>query len=76
MGSTRAERVEKSELDLMARLVGLELRERWGGWDRSPFTPSSSGHVSVYVRAKPQTWSSRFRYKNKARRSLTSARKA
>jgi SAM-dependent methyltransferase len=37
-----------SELDLMARLAGLELRERWGGWDRSPFTASSSGHVSVY----------------------------
>jgi SAM-dependent methyltransferase len=44
-----------SELDLMARLAGLELRERWGGWDRSPFTASSSGHVSVYARAEPQT---------------------
>ena len=38
------------ELDLMARLAGLELRERWGGWDRSPFTASSSAHVSVYAR--------------------------
>jgi len=38
-----------SELDLMARLAGLELRERWGGWDRLPFTASSSGHVSVYA---------------------------
>jgi SAM-dependent methyltransferase len=37
-----------SELDLMARLAGLELRERWGGWDRSPFSASSSSHVSVY----------------------------
>jgi SAM-dependent methyltransferase len=44
-----------SELDLMARLAGLELRERWGGWDRSPFTASSSGHVSVYARAEPET---------------------
>ena len=44
-----------SELDLMARLAGLELRERWGGWDRSPFTAASSGHVSVYARAEPQT---------------------
>jgi SAM-dependent methyltransferase len=44
-----------SELDLMARLAGLELRQRWGGWDRSPFTASSSRHVSVYVRAEPQT---------------------
>ena len=37
-----------SELDLMARLAGLELRERWGGWDRSPFTAASSSHVSVW----------------------------
>jgi SAM-dependent methyltransferase len=43
-----------SEVDLMARLAGLELRGRWGGWDRSPFTASSSGHVSVYARAQPQ----------------------
>jgi SAM-dependent methyltransferase len=43
-----------SELDLMAPLAGLELRERWAGWDRSPFTASSSGHVSVYARAKPR----------------------
>lgn len=42
-----------SELDLMARMAGLELRERWAGWDRSPFTASSSGHVSVYARTKP-----------------------
>jgi SAM-dependent methyltransferase len=39
-----------SELDLMARLAGLEVRERWGGWDRSPFTASSEAHVSVYAR--------------------------
>ena len=38
-----------SELDLMARLAGLELRSRWGGWDRSPFTASSSARVSVYA---------------------------
>ena len=41
-----------SELDLMARLAGLELRERWGGWDRSPFAASSTGHVSVYARGQ------------------------
>ena len=40
-----------SELDLMARLAGLELRERWSAWDRSPFTASSREHVSVYARA-------------------------
>ncbi|MHC4956468.1 MAG: class I SAM-dependent DNA methyltransferase [Planctomycetota bacterium] len=37
-----------SEFDLMARLAGLELRERWGWWDRSPFTAESKSHVSVY----------------------------
>jgi len=37
-----------SELDLMAQLVGLRLRERWAGWRREPFTAASSGHVSVY----------------------------
>ncbi len=37
-----------SELDLMARLAGLSLRERWGGWKREPFTSGSAGHVSVW----------------------------
>jgi hypothetical protein len=37
-----------SELDLMARLAGLRLRERWGGWQREPFTRDSGLHVSVY----------------------------
>lgn len=40
-----------SELDLMARLAGLRLRERWGDWDRSAYTSKSEGHVSVYERA-------------------------
>lgn len=39
-----------SELDLMAKLAGLELRERWGGWNREPFTAASQRHVSVYGR--------------------------
>lgn len=39
-----------SELDLMAQLAGLELHQRWAGWDQSPFTASSSSHVSVYKR--------------------------
>ncbi len=39
-----------SELDLMSRLAGLRLRERWGGWRREPFTASSARHVSVYER--------------------------
>jgi SAM-dependent methyltransferase len=37
-----------SELDLMARLAGLELEQRWGGWRREPFTSASPRHVSVY----------------------------
>jgi SAM-dependent methyltransferase len=37
-----------SELDLMARLAGLSLRERFGGWGREPFTSESGAHVSVY----------------------------
>ena len=36
------------EIDLMARLAGLSLRDRWGGWDRRPFDASSKMHVSVY----------------------------
>jgi SAM-dependent methyltransferase len=39
-----------AELDLMARLAGLRLRERWGGWRREPFTAGSPRHVSVYAR--------------------------
>jgi SAM-dependent methyltransferase len=39
-----------SELDLMARIAGLRLKERWGGWKREPFTPASLSHVSVYGR--------------------------
>jgi hypothetical protein len=39
-----------SELDLMARLVGLRLKGRWGRWDREPFDSSSGAHVSVYGR--------------------------
>lgn len=37
-----------SELDLMARLAGLTLRERWGGWAREPFTAEATRHVSMY----------------------------
>ena len=39
-----------SELDLMARIAGLRLKERWGGWNREPFASSSSNCVSVYGR--------------------------
>jgi len=37
-----------AELDLMARLAGMELCERWADWDRSPFTAESTKHVSVW----------------------------
>jgi hypothetical protein len=37
-----------SELDLMAKLAGMSLRDRWAGWDRSPFTGDSTSHVSVW----------------------------
>lgn len=40
-----------SELDLMARLAGLRLSERWAGWNREPFVAASTQHVSVYRRA-------------------------
>lgn len=39
-----------SELDLMARLAGLRLRDRWSGWKRQPFTGSSVDQVVVYER--------------------------
>jgi SAM-dependent methyltransferase len=37
-----------AELDLMAQLAEMRLRERWGGWKREPFTSESSKHVSVW----------------------------
>ncbi|HJN93185.1 MAG TPA: SAM-dependent methyltransferase, partial [Dehalococcoidia bacterium] len=37
-----------AELDLMAQLAGMRLRERWGGWKREPFTSDSRKHVSVW----------------------------
>jgi SAM-dependent methyltransferase len=40
-----------AELDLMADRAGLRLAERYGDWDRRPFTSASNGHVSVYQRA-------------------------
>jgi SAM-dependent methyltransferase len=40
--------VSPAELDLMARLAGMRLRERWSGWKREPFTSESTRHVSVW----------------------------
>ena len=40
-----------SELDLMARLAGMALRERWSDWNREPFTTASRSHISVWQKA-------------------------
>ncbi len=40
-----------SELDLMARLAGMRLRERWSTWSREPFTSDSRAHVSVWQKS-------------------------
>jgi SAM-dependent methyltransferase len=39
-----------AELDLMAQLAGMRLRDRWEGWTRQPFTSESRQHVSVWVK--------------------------
>ena len=41
-----------AELDLMAELAGMRLRERWDGWTREPFTSESRQHVSVWETPK------------------------
>jgi SAM-dependent methyltransferase len=40
--------VSPGELDLMARIAGMTLHERWSGWKREPFTSESTKHVSVW----------------------------
>ena len=57
--------VSPAELDLMARLAGMELRERWADWDRSPFTAESTKHVSVWE--KP-AWKDRAADRDRASR--------
>lgn len=42
-----------AEFDLMAELAGLQLRDRWSGWKKEPFTSNSHQHVSVWE--KPRT---------------------
>lgn len=46
--STQHRYVWPSELDLMARLAGLSLHERWSDWTRKPFTSESTDHISVW----------------------------
>jgi hypothetical protein len=38
-----------AELDLMAQLAGMTLRERWSDWRRTPFTGDSENHISVWT---------------------------
>ena len=40
-----------AEMDLMARIAGLDLEHRWADWDRSEFTAESTKHVSVWKKA-------------------------
>ena len=44
-----------SELDLMADMAGLRLRERWADWNREPFTRLSHKHVSIWEKPSAQT---------------------
>jgi len=48
MGPISQRLVTPAELDLMARIAGLTLRERWSDWDGRPFTAESTMHVSVW----------------------------
>ena len=53
-GSVPFRYVWPAELDLMAQLAGMELRDRWGGWRREPFTSDSRLHVSVWQKPADQ----------------------
>jgi hypothetical protein len=48
MMASRHRYVWPSELDLMARLAGMTLRERWSGWNHEAFTNESRSHISVW----------------------------
>lgn len=50
MGPISCRIASPSELDLMARIAGLRLLDRWGGWRGEPFTADSARHISVYGR--------------------------
>ena len=54
--STPHRYVWPSELDLMARLAGMTLRERWSDWTRTPFTSASRAHVSVWEKTAQRPW--------------------
>ncbi|GAB2829829.1 class I SAM-dependent DNA methyltransferase [Lentzea nigeriaca] len=50
-GPIRQRLAYPAEFDLMARIAGLRLRDRWGGWNGEEFTAASTRHVSVYEAA-------------------------
>jgi len=50
--STPFRYVWPSELDLMAELAGMRLRDRWADWSREPFTAESRKHVSVWEKLR------------------------
>lgn len=50
VSSGRFRYVWPAELDLMARIAGMSLVDRWSGWDRGPFTSDSTSHVSLWQR--------------------------
>jgi len=51
LGPIRVRLAHPPEFDLMARIAGLRLRDRWGGWGGEPFTETSWRHISVYEQA-------------------------
>jgi hypothetical protein len=50
LGSFPFRYVWPAELDLMARLAGMSLEQRWSGWSREPFTALSRQHVSIWAK--------------------------
>jgi SAM-dependent methyltransferase len=46
--------ITPGEMDLMARIAGLRLVERFANWERSPFGPQSTAHVSLYALDAPR----------------------
>jgi SAM-dependent methyltransferase len=53
VGPIRLRLAHPPEFDLMARIAGLRLRERRGGWNGEPFAAESWRHVSIYERRQP-----------------------
>lgn len=41
--------ITPGEMDLMARIAGMRLVDRFANWERSPFDGLSKAHVSVYA---------------------------